>query len=543
MSSGLDTHPEVVWGAHGRRQAAWASAPVRALAWGGGLLAAGTALFLVYERLSATVWPDADSANAVLQGQSMASGNALLHGWVLSGASFYLTDLPVYALVVTARGVSSAAAHDAGAAIYALLVVTACLLAGAGARGRERVGRMALTLVLLVAPAAGVASALVLLGPFHAGTTVVILLSLLVLGSDTGQRGGLRLLRVAGFSALTAAAVISDALALYVAVVPVIVVAVLRLARRPDDGLWEWWLLAAAALAELAALTGARLLQAAGGFTTAPVGGALAGLGDLPHNLWLVLEGVLALFGTDVVGQPPATVAQGLLTVPRVFGLAFALACVVGVAVDWWRRREADRVVQILVVAIAIDLAAYAVSNQAVDLRTSRYLVPGLAFAAVLAGRHGTAWLRTGWRRWLAMGVGLAYVAAMPASLAGPAPGPSPAAEVGAFLEEHQLRHGLARYWQASTVTLETGGQVQVRAIDYGPGRLRPYWWEVETTWYDPRAEPASDARFVLVDTADARSLSVSAIEATFGLPSVTYRTGRWLVLVWDRNLLSDLGK
>ena len=43
-------------------------------------------LFQVYERLSATAPITADSANAVLQGQSMASGNVLLHGWTLSGA-------------------------------------------------------------------------------------------------------------------------------------------------------------------------------------------------------------------------------------------------------------------------------------------------------------------------------------------------------------------------------------------------------------------------------------------------------------------------
>jgi hypothetical protein len=542
MSSRLDIHPELVWGARRHGLGASASAPIRVLGWTGFVLVAWAVLFLVYERLSATVWPDADSANAVLQGRSIASGNVVLHGWVLSGASFYLTDLPVYAAAAAIRGVSPAAAHDAGAAIYAMLVVTACLLAGMGARGRDRIGRMAVTLVLLAAPAAGVASALVLLGPFHAGTTAVILLSLLVLG-DGEPRPARYALRLAGFVALLAAAVMSDALAIYVAVIPVIVVATLRLGRRQDRALRESSLILAAVAGVLAALAAGRLLHVAGGFTTVPLGGALAGPGDLPHNLWLVFEGVLALFGADVIGQPLVTVAQVLLTVPRLLGLGFALACVVAVVLDWRRGREADRVTQILAVGLAVDLAAYAVSNQAVDIRTSRYLVPGLAFAAVLAGRRGTAWLAHGWRPWLAVGVGLAYGAAVAASLAAPAPGPSPAAEVGAFLEDHHLHHGLARYWQASTVTLETGGQVQVRAIDYGPGRLRPYWWEVESVWYDPRAQPPSDSEFVLVDTSDARSLSINSIETTFGPPVVTYRTGPWVVLVWDHNLIPDLGR
>src|SRR5690348_3100127 len=66
----------------------------------------GGVLLLVYERLSHTAAIGSDSANAVLQGGSMASGNLLLSGWTLSGASFYLTDLPFYAAAAAIRGLS-----------------------------------------------------------------------------------------------------------------------------------------------------------------------------------------------------------------------------------------------------------------------------------------------------------------------------------------------------------------------------------------------------------------------------------------------------
>src|SRR5205807_8225316 len=120
-----------------------------------------------------------------------------------------------------------AAAHDVGALIYTLLVVAACLLARGRARGAEAAGRLLVTLVLLIAPSPGVAVQLLLLGPFHAGTTLFLLLGLLVLDLAGDRPAG-----AIALWALLALAVLSDALALYVGVVPVALVCVVRLASR-----------------------------------------------------------------------------------------------------------------------------------------------------------------------------------------------------------------------------------------------------------------------------------------------------------------------
>ena len=246
-------------------------APARALAVGGtwsragGLLSAVTVaaagvLLLLYERLSQTAPITADSANAVLQGRSVASGNVLLSGWTLSGASFYATDLPFYTAFAAIRGLSPNVAHDAGAVIYTLLVVAACLLARGQARGIPALGRMAVTLLLLVAPAPGVATELLLLGPFHAGTTLVLLVALLVL-----DRAGERLVGAAAVGLLLTLAASSDMLALYVGVVPIIVVALLSVVRgrgqRADHAL-----LGAALLSLPASLLLTGLFSALGGF-------------------------------------------------------------------------------------------------------------------------------------------------------------------------------------------------------------------------------------------------------------------------------------
>ena len=201
---------EVAPCARGLALAAWAVAAV--------------SLFEIYDLLSWTAPITADSANAVLQGRAIVRGNLLLHGWTLSGASFFLTDLPFIALAAAVRGLSPAAAHDVGAGVYTLLVLVACLLARGRARGRAALGRMAVTLVLLLAPAPGPAVQLLLLGPFHVGTTLVLLLALLALDAAARRPPWLVV-----FALLLTAALLSDALALYVGLAPVVLVGLARL--------------------------------------------------------------------------------------------------------------------------------------------------------------------------------------------------------------------------------------------------------------------------------------------------------------------------
>jgi hypothetical protein len=494
----------------------------------GGTVAAAAILLLVYDRLSATAPITADSANAVLQGRAIAGGNVLLGGWTLSGASFIATDLPFYALVAAVRGLSPAVAHDVGALIYTLLVLTACLLARGRERGVRALGRMAVTLVLLVAPAPGDAVQLLLLGPFHAGTTLVVLLGLLALDA-----AGERLWGAVALGVLLTLALLSDALTLYVGVVPVVLVAVLRLTRRRRSRV-DLVMLAGALLAVPASLLLMGLIQQHGGLTTIPRQGAFAPIEEMPKNVALTVEGVLLLFGADFLEQPLPVCLVHLA------GLALVVAAYRSVVAAWWRGQQPDRVTQALVAAIAFDVAAYLLSNQAIDMMTSRYLIPLMAFGAVLAGRVYADRLWKGRLRGATAAVAVLYLVLGALSLRTPL-APTPEAQLEAFLERHHLGYGVAAYWQASTVTVHSGGRVRVRALDMGTTPMpSAYLWEAEGSWYDP-AQPGNDARFVLRDTWDPRSMDRAAVRAAFGRPSDEYRVGRYEILVWDRNLLNDI--
>jgi hypothetical protein len=506
------------------------------LLWVAATAAAGALLFAICERVSATAPITADSANAVLQGHAIASGNVLLHGWTLSRASFLATDLPFDALAAGLRGAAPGAAHDAAAVVFTLLVLSACFLArGSGrdrARGRDAILKVAIPLILLVTPVPGAAAELMLLGPFHVGTTLLLVLALLVIDGAAE-----RLLGIAIIWALLSLAVMSDTLAMYVGVGPLVFVYAARLLGRrplrwPDVGV-----LVAALLALPTAAALALAVHWLGGFTTIPLQPGFAGIEDLPRNLALTIEGTLVVFGADFIGQPPGVAT--LAAVVRLAGLAL-------VAITWWRTVRSGRrgepvgvIAQVLAVGMAVNLAAYLFSNQAIDLRTSRYLVPLFVFGAVLAGRSGADWPWQSSLRIPASAAVLAYSAVLAISLAAPA-AVSPEASVGAFLEQHHLTYGVSGYWEAGTVTVATGGRVRVRAITVDGQGAYPYRWEADDSWYDP-STPGNDARFVLRNTAGRHQLDRQSIEHTFGPPSREYRVGTYEVLVWDRNLLNNL--
>jgi hypothetical protein len=171
----------------------------------------------------------------------------------------------------------------------------------------------------------------------------------------------------------------------------------------------------------------------------------------------------------------------------------------------------------------------------------------GAALAArMLAGpraagarAHGLLARRT---RAVAYGAGLVVLAGYLGGLAHDAvqPASPPAfARVASWLQAHHLRYGLGGYWESSIVTVQTGEQVRVRALL--KATLGPDLWLAKPAWYDPTAQQAD---FVVLSSVpgfknnwEPRAL----VAKVFGRPAHVYNFGPYTVMVWDRNILSDV--
>lgn len=486
-------------------------------------------LFFCYLRVSGTTPIDSDGGADALQAWEMLHGNLLLHGWQLSNVSFYTIDLPQYMLIELVHGLNAEVIHIGAAVTYTLLILLAALLAKGTATGRQAAVRMVIAGGIMVAPELGASVKTLLLSPDHIGSALLVLATWLLV--DRAPRRWYLPLAVAFLLAL---GLIADNTVLMTGVLPLLLVCAVRthqariVNRLPLRSVrYELALGAAALLAVPAARAALMLISAAGGFGIAQTGLILVPFSDwLPH-IMDAIDGLLLLFGADFTGRKLDFSAA--LTILHLVGLGLAAWGVCRAVRRFFC--DIDLVTSLLLAGVLINLAGYLFGWR----QATREMVAVLPLSAVLAARMLGARLDRA-RLVPALAVVLAGYLASLGLAAASAGCPDPGQQLGAFLAAHQLRYGLAGYWQANSVTVASNGRVAVRAVAGNPF-LGTGLWEANQSWYDPDRHRADFV--VLAPGAD--GLSDRPVLATFGRPQRSYDDGAYTVLVWNKNLLTEL--
>jgi hypothetical protein len=537
-----------------------------------GLAIAG--LFVVYWRQSWTAAANSDSAATALQAWDMLHGNWLLHGWWMSDVSFYTTELPQYLLLELVGGFGVWVVHVAAAMSYTLIVVLVALLAwGRGTRGSggparsEGLARAVLAGGIAASPQVSGAMIL-LLGPDHTGTVVPVLATWLVIDRVRPDARHARWFMPVLVGLLLTWIMVADSVVLFTGIAPLIVAAVVRAVRRSGSGSasrrrYELSLAAAAVVAAGLGLLSPKLMAHLGGYQVWRFQTHTMPLAQLPRDAWHTIEAVLELFGANVFEPHP--VLETVLVTVHFAGVLLAVAGLVAAIARFFR--EESILVPALAVAIVLELGAFLVSIHSQNLASIREIVAVMPFGAVLAGRllagpllgllarpaphrdDGSAPrpARRVWRSprvWLAPLAGVVVAGYLGAMVYGAAQASVPAAnqDLATWLTEHHLTGGLAAYWQAGSLTLDSGGRVAVNGVIVDrQGRVGRYLWESATTAYDPSRHTAT---FVVaggpVVDVPLPGLAKAAVR-TFGHPTHIYHFGAYEILVWPRNILRDL--
>ncbi len=504
------------------------------------------ALFAVYLRLSRTMPENSDQANILLIASDMLHGNLLLHGWYLTDVSFYTTELPQYALLEIFFGVHANTAHIAAAMTYTLAVLLAVLVARGGFTSRAAVVRMLIAAGIMLAPQLGIGVSALILSVGHIGTSIPVLLIWLLL-DRAPQRWYVPLLTALGLAWV----LLDDQLVLLVGVLPLALVCALRVAeaavreRSLSRGVaarrYELSLIAAAGVAVGLAWVAERVLRALGGYVLNPVPFKFnfRHVGTSLHSLWAVPQ----IFGADyrgLAGWPYYTALLHWVSLALV-GLALLVAA---------RRffSGAALVDQILAVAIAGNIVLFVLTSAGSEGPHEIAVVApfGAALAARMlatpqASRARTRRAPARRARAVAYGAGLVvllgYLGGLAHEVIQPA-APPDNSQVASWLEAHHLRYGLGGYWESSIVTVETGGQVKVRALL--KSTMGRDLWQAKPSWYDPASQQAN---FIVLSSApgylnwEPRAL----IRKYFGRPAREYNVGPYTVMVWNRNLLPSI--
>lgn len=522
------------------------------------------ALFLAYVRLSSFYQADSDGASNAIQAWQMLHGNWLLAGWTLSDVSFWTTELPQYMLVELAHGLSAGDIHVAAGMTYTLALAMAALVA-AGSASKRVSPRTALlgagiAAGIMLTPQLHDGLYVLLSSPDHIGTSVPMLLAWAILDRADPVRP--RWAVTTGVLVLLTWAAVADTLVDLVALAPLACVCAFRIGQAVvrDRPAWraalagqrhEIVLGAGAVAAALVARGVQDLVAALGGFTSPAPTSHIAPLGHIVHhNIPVTVHGLLLLFGADFLDYP-----RSGTTILHLAGVALA---VVGAAFAAWRfARDRDRVSQLLLVGIVINLVAFVASTKVAWLPTIREADVVLPFGAALAGRQLAPRITALPRLAAAAAVALLAVAGAgyAVSLVREVTPPVPRAQeqrLVTWLAAHDLRDGLSGYWQSNITTLTSGNQVRIREVaPVGPRvrrdgvtarLLRAQLRENDVAWYDPATNAAD---FVLLGPGTEGLPGFTdraAAVATFGEPGRSYSVGPYTVLVWPHaNLLAEL--
>ncbi len=513
----------------------------RRLGWPAATVAAAAVLFLCALREARTVGTQSDGASLVLQAHAMLHGNFLLHGWYLADVSFYTTELPEYMAVELLRGMRPDVVQICAALTYTLLVLLAAFTARGAARGRAAVVRAAITVAIMLGPALP-ATAWLLTNPDHTGTAVPVLAVFALI--DRARR---RWYVPVAAGAVLALAIVGDTLVLVIGVLPVLLVfgtraCQLLLQRRMAlSAAWYEASLAGAALLSVgAAAVISHFIRAFGGYvgqrTSQGFGPASAMLGNASG----AFVNFLRLFSADFFGQ---RFGHGLVFT----AIHLVAAALVVIALLLALRRFSgggDPLPSLLAVAICANVLAYVVIFR-VNGGSIREMAPVFGLGAALAGRMlAGPLLRNRLEPLLVAGLaGALWALAPPVLLAGPAARPA-SARLASWLESHHLRQGIAGYWQANSVTLDSAGRVTMRPVrEYRTPGLKPYPWELDVPMLDSRSY---DVNFLVATASGAQGGStVTEREgiARFGKPYRVYRYEQYVIMVWHKNLLPGLAR
>jgi hypothetical protein len=285
----------------------------------------------------------------------------------------------------------------------------------------------------------------------------------------------------------------------------------------------------------------------------------------------VAFEGILNIYGADffhISQNSPFGPALGGL--PVAVGVALAAVHLVGVALAVWGFFRAfryffdprDLVSPVLATAIAVNVGAYSVSIVAFGLFDTREILAALPFGAVLAGRMTAGSLqrlaatRLGKVRLRPIVTGglaavlACYLAALGYGAAQPSV-PDNEQAVIPWLEAHHLTHGLGTYAESNLITMDSGGRVEIRDVSWNSTGDLPRHFETKSSWDDPRY---SYANFILTNSADHWGMDggpnrlVSMIPRTAiaalhaGPPAHVYHYKTFTIMVWNHNLLENLG-
>ena len=478
---------------------------------------------------------NSDTASVALQGWDMVHGHLMLHNWWASDVNFYTFDAPIYGLCALVLGLSGTSLHVAGALIYTLVFLSACWLAKGRSHGAVLWFRVALVALFMAAVLfdGGLLKTVVLV-PDHNGTIVFVLVAYVLYSRFAARRWAPWALLV-----LLALGQLGDVSVRYVLVPSMLFVWAVDHLRTRRLRTPETWLVLAALVSVGLSIELRDVMKDNGAYYLTAAHTAIAPRSQWGWHFTGTWQSLVSLFGVETNGFPGGTASRAALTFVGGFALVCGVLSLLSALIRWTRVDAADR---LLAVTCVVYLAAYEFSTVGKPGPGGGYEFVGVvAMLAVLSARMISKLrpLRRPVPR--AAGTAVAALGAAVSLLSGSAlvqqTQNDPLQPLAGWLLAHNLTYGLAGYWNASPITVYSGGKVSVRQIFLKRHGFVAQTWGSSRQWYDPSVH---DARFVITEKNPGGAMTQTEAEHAIGKPAKVYQVGGYSILVYSYNVLTE---
>lgn len=508
-----------------------------------GIVVGGGLLFAAYLFVSRAVVYNADNASILLQSQAMRQGNLLLRGWFMPTDDFLTGEIPLYALGQLLGFSMPALLQIVPALLYTLLVLIGSYLVVVVLEEKQRAWGVLLLLGIVAFPALDMVQGM-LIGPLHFGTILYALCALIAYRRVAQVERG-RWLAYATLLLLTLLMVLGDPFALVLFVAPLFLTETIEALAQRRVAVRAFVTMGGVLVMTILAFMLRSLLNNGGTHILITAGFSFTSLEGMLKNLRLAVGFLATIFHANVLDSGPFSLA----TLPSLLN-ALVLLALLFASIRWCLcslRRSTmvnERLVNILNWSLLGVLAAFILSTLGI---TIRYLYPMLFLGGIIGFVLIIPLIK---KRVLVFATLLVLIVngSLFATLLWQAPSAGvPEAQLITLLREHHLTRGLATYWVAPIVTVQSKEQIVLRQVQVGDDRyLRPYVFLADEQWF--HASNLRDVNFIVYrnmpeDTPHSFTPQAfyNAAIRSFGVPDQQYHVGIYTVLVWNAPLLTHM--
>jgi hypothetical protein len=482
-------------------------------------------LFVLYFHFTSSIPYTSDNANAVIEDKALLSGNFLLKGWTIPIDNMLTTDTVFMIPIIFVRG-GIFAMKFFPTLVFFILLLLSLLTAGLYKKGKEKYLAICITFLAIAFPSA-IMLGLLLNGPNHLGTMVLVFLSIFAALSIAKNEHMVIWFFVLFFA--TFLANFSDPLFLIMGAIPIILISIFHMYKETWDEKKIDIAIIITIIAGIFLSTEARqIISNIGGVIFAPQPFIFTDIPGLLNNLFLMIKIILTMFAADFTN-----LALGLPNTNYVL-VHVSFVLVLAGALIFFRKKylhtieHLSRLDELLCASILLDFGAVLVSRFPIDIGSTRYMYPIFFFGSILAARIISTYAAKIKTLYLYLGIiTIFFIIDMQSIYASSIYAVSPRVAVEKYLLAHNLTRGYSNYWDASITTVETNEKIHVSGVLYKKRYLYSYKWSSEYQYYH------GTIHFVMYSTPNIAKYAIN----TFGKPDQTVHIKGYTIMIWKKNI------